>query len=211
MKRIIKKSVLLLFMLVFLVPNMQTMAASKKTLNKRALKAYNKVLEKRTFRKDNWEYSAEEFTIIDVNRDGIKEMITQRDKWGTKFLWVLNGKKAKPVAAFGSYQGCSICYSTTNKTIEFPISMTVGTQADGFIRMKTKTKVTRFEYGTRYSLDSYTNRTIRRSFWYIDGKSVSENTFRKTAKRKKALGEKPITFYRNNAANRKNMKKLKAY
>ena len=218
MDKIIKRSVLLLLMLVFLVPNMQTMAASKKTLNKRALKAYKKVLEKRAFTwtssyGSKWRCNAEEFTIIDVNRDGIKEMITQEDKWRTKFLWALKGKKAKPIAAFGSYQGCGIGYSKTYKAIVFPISMTVGTDADGFIRMKTKTKVTRFEWGTRYSYDSYTNRTISRSFWYIDGKSVTGSTFWKTAKANPSINRysKPITFYRNSAANRKKMKKLKAY
>ena len=203
------KIVIMIVALLLIRPGLSVSAASAKTLNKKTLKAYQSVLKKGyyTFSENNhtWRMNINEFTIIDINKDGISEMITQSSRYGQKDVWVLKGSKAKRIFSFTPYQGTAVSYDKKNKSVRYAISMTVGINADGFFRMRSKTAVDRFEYGFRW------NGKKMKPYWYVNGKKVSEKTFKKKSKLKSSTSIKMVTFHSNNVTNRKRIEKMKAF
>ena len=209
MKKLVKRSVLVTILCLLAVSNIQAMAATKKQLNSKALTEYKRVLEKGYYTYTSyghtWKTELKEFTIIDINRDGIKEMITRTSRYSQMDIWVLKGKKAARILSFMPYQGTSIGYSKKNKALSYAISMTVTTDADGFIKMKSRTATNLFEYGTRWE----NGRSI--PLWYINGKKVSSKTFKKKVNPKNFADVKEVLFYSNYVWNVNRLGKLKAY
>ena len=194
---------------------MSVAAASNKNINAKAVKAYQKILKKGyyTYRASGftWRVELNEFTLIDINRDGIKEMITQEGQYGGKQLWVFDGKKAKRAVSFTTYQGASVAYDPLSKAVGFTVSMSVSNPTKAYLRIQSRSKLKQYIFRTHYEWIEHLNKW--EISYYLNNKHLSKKMFNK---RLKSINYNPSTsytlkFYKNSASNRNKMNQLKAY
>ena len=77
----------------------------------------------------------ETFSLVDINQDGISEMLTRRDSYGTIFFFSYDGQRASCKLFATPYQGCACTFDRENHFIHVPVSMSVSNEADGYVSM----------------------------------------------------------------------------
>lgn len=83
MKKMFMIAVMVVVMIFMGTTQLTANAASKKATNKKALKAYEKLLSKKSYKWSSASYENKtknfKFCVIDVNKDGIKDLLLQND------------------------------------------------------------------------------------------------------------------------------------
>lgn len=189
-------------------------AASKKT-KKNALKAYRKLLQ-RDIRWDNDYYARSseiDFKLIDINKDGVKELVLQYmsapHMYGWNRIYTYAGGKVKSLGQFTSVEIC------TNKKYFTDAYGNLGTSRNYYYRLGKNGKKSRIlEYKSAdykpYGVSgSVTKKYIDGYPYYfydckVNGKRTSYNQcMKKRNSLRKGAKFSSSKFHKNTAANRK--------
>lgn len=87
------------------------------TTNQKAMAAYKKILEKKSFSGVFGNGLADEFYMLDIDRDGVKEMMINKDK--VRYIYTYNGNKAVEILSRGGWGGNTLTYYKKSKALLF--------------------------------------------------------------------------------------------
>ena len=152
-----------------------------------------------------WEETVDvdKFAVLDIDQDGYYEIITCKDFYYPYHIFAFNGSEVYRLFSQSTFQGTSIHYDPATKTIEFPLSMTVGTDAYGYFKMN----------GGNYTFTVCQQKYDGNAFTYfVDDRRVDSSDEFEEIKAdlfhaQTAVG---LDFYDNNSENRARLAELGA-
>ena len=212
MRRIIR-NVFIMFMAVVLCFTSEFCGARAEALsvNAKALKAYKKLLAK-----NEKEPFCRFFALIDLNKDGVMELVygdDSRDPYHSSLLAYVNGKVKAVGGGFSGdekyYPNKHLYYTSTFHTgVEehsyykftgkklVKLAEKYGNESINAVTGKPKTKKDKKKYKSLFAPYKYT----------VRGKTVSKKKYESYVKNlKKGAKNKKLKFVKNNVGNRNNM------
>lgn len=168
---------------------------SVKTRNKKALAAYGKILQKNKFSGIYGTGLADVFYLLDINGDGVKELITRKDK--VIYIYTYDGNKAVQILTRGGWGGNSLTYYKKSKVLLFYQSGS-GILENTYYVMKNGKMTAAARIGINY--------TAEKAEYELNGKKASKasvDKYRQKLSKESAVKLEYNVFKKNTSANRK--------